>query len=109
MTMTFVCTWGERLELEVGNAPGGLKALVAEIDAVVGPVATRNTYAKLFELDGPPEKDKTKIYAALLLTVLGHDVTVWGIDPDELPPVYRDAVTRGSRRFQEIRGDLVAA
>lgn len=103
MTMTFTCTWGERLSLEVSGAPGGLKAVVAEIDQRVGGIATRNTYAKLFDLDGPPETAKELLRAALMLAALGQNVETWGIDLDQIPPIYRDVVDQQKPSCQEIR------
>jgi len=108
MNTTYTCTWGERLKLDTEHA-GGLNPLVKLIDERVGPIGTRNTYAKLFELDGPPSDAKFRVRAALVISALGDDVSDWGIDPSDLPPLYRDAVDVRSPRHQEICPTPLAA
>jgi hypothetical protein len=70
MSVSRVVTWGEGLVVEMFKVPGGLKAAVDHITAVMGKtVGTRNTFAKLLRVDDPNSlADVDKWRAWLLLT-----------------------------------------
>lgn len=96
--------WGEALYLEVHFRSPGLRQLTDAIRTAVGThIGTRNTFAKLFEMDEPPtETDpKDRFRAWLVITALGSDPAEWGIGDDAVPPstdkiVLRDLVNSAS-------------
>lgn len=102
MAMTYECTWGERLHLLVLDQPGGLNHLTRIINDRAGRIGSRNTLAKLFDLDGPPEDGEWLVRAAYVLAALGQPLDVWGIDLEDLPPVHRAACDLRFSGFQEI-------
>lgn len=81
--------FGKSLVLEVHFHSNGLKPLTDAIRRAVGDhIGTRNTFAKLYEMDEPPDEDnpKDRYRAWLLLTALGEDPREWGISDDAVPP-----------------------
>ena len=92
---TRTVTWGEALVVEMFKTPGGLKAAVDHITAVVGRTAgTRNTFAKLLRADDPSDLNSTDRWRAwLLLTAVGHNPDEWGLDSAEVVPGYIDTDT----------------
>lgn len=95
-------TWGEHLELRVNRTTTGLKPIVDAITTAIGPyLGTRNTYAKLFDLEHPPAA-ATKEYdrAYVLLLMLSEEPGDWGIDEDLVSEAWkrsRDLLVTSSR------------
>jgi hypothetical protein len=88
--------WGEALYLEVALRSPGLRTVVEDaiIPAVGKNVGSRNTFAKLFDLDAAPS-GTDGFRAWLLLTALGQDPAAWDIDDDIVPPAYEVSRLRG--------------
>lgn len=84
-------TWGEHLHLEVNHRGPGLKPLVDCIRIATGPaLGTRNTFAKLFDLDRPPLAATVQYERAYaLLVAAGQDPADWGIDEDLVSEVLK--------------------
>ncbi len=97
--------FGEALVLEVHFRSSGLKPLTDAIRAAVGThIGTRNTFAKLYEMDEPPTEARDRFRAWLVLTALGQDPNKWGIGDDAVPPAtdketLRDLVIAASGWF----------
>jgi hypothetical protein len=78
--------WGDRLKLKA-DKEGGLNPHVDRIRAAVSPlIGSRNTFAKLFDLDVPPADEKTRLRAWVLLLSLGADPDAWGVGDVQPPP-----------------------
>lgn len=99
-------TWGEYLELAINQGPG-LKPLVDVIShATGGWLGTRNTFAKLFDLEEPPlaaTREYDRAYA--LLIAVGEQPDDWGVDEDlvsELLKRGRDLLIARSRCIELV-------
>lgn len=80
-------TWGEALVVAAYRSPDGLKGAVERILSEVGPVSTRNTFAKLYLVENPKVLSPAELWRAwLLLTALGESPPEWGIPDHILPP-----------------------
>ncbi len=73
-------TWGDCLRIKVAKS-GGLKHHVERIQLEAGdiPVGSRNTFAKLFDLDEPPADRGDRFRAWALLVSVGVDPEEWGV------------------------------
>lgn len=83
-------TWGQHLLLTAVNRHGLKAAVDAISDTTGGVLGTRNTFAKLFDLETPPDvatKEYDRAYALLL--ALGEDPADWGIDDDFVPALLK--------------------
>lgn len=80
-------TWGELLQAKV-RRHGGLKFHVDRIQAEAGwlPVGSRNTFAKLFDYDEPPDDPTDRGRAWALLLSLGANPDLWGVGDVAVPP-----------------------
>jgi hypothetical protein len=84
-------TWGEALGHYVSKQAGGLKRVHLRIISAVGPMyGTRNTFAKLFDLEGPPENAKDRQRAWLLVAAIGREPKEWGLSEADRPPLLVD-------------------
>ena len=80
-------SWGDALLVEASKFPRGLQGAVEIIRADLGPqIGSRNTFAKLFQAEGPGALTVTDRWRAwLLLVTLGSDPADWGIGRDVVP------------------------
>lgn len=87
-----VHTWGPSLKLEAIARPGGVHQQVQRIRTACGvTIGSRNTFAKLFELDAPPDPSTDPvdaIRARLLVEAIGLEPEEWGVGDVVLPPGY---------------------
>lgn len=82
-----VANWGEALVLEVHFNSPGLNPVVEAIRAALGTgIGSRNTFAKLYDCEQPPEGEQERFRAWLVLTALGQDPNDWLIGDDCVPP-----------------------
>lgn len=105
--------WGEALHLEIHYGSPGLKPVVDAIHSAVGPdVGSRNTFAKLEDMNEPPAERIWRWRAWLLLTALGQEPATWRIGDEVVPAGYdvdrlRDLVRAASGWFGQT-ADLAA-
>lgn len=115
VAFTRTYTWGPSLKIEASLVPGGVSGAVDRIHRAVGEViGVRNTFTKLFALDGPPAPDSTDgLRARLLVQALGLDPAEWRVENVELPTAIdpeklSDEVGRSFRWTAEHAGQELA-
>lgn len=85
-------TWGETLKVKLGRR---LAPAVLAIHEAVGPhIGTRNTFAKLFGLAGPPTDPTEAFRAWLLVTAMQWEPEEWGLSDSVVPRGYDVVVLR---------------
>lgn len=89
-------SWGEALKRHVGRR---LDPIVEALHPIYGPmIGSRNTFAKLFELEDEPRRMEYRIRALVLLVAIGQDPAMWNVTDDDFPPLYKLAKVRNALR-----------
>lgn len=84
--MQITVVWGEALAGKARKVRGGMNAIAEAARMVAGPtVGGRSTFAKLYEMSGPPDEDAWRFRAWLVLAALDETPEEWGISDADVP------------------------
>lgn len=105
-------TWGEGLQVKaINNRPGGLKAIVAEIQEVAGvTIGSRQSFRDLFAFRDPADLNpRQRQRAAYLLLAMDEKLEDWGLSEADIPirsniDWSRDQAGRTSRWMAVLAG-----
>jgi hypothetical protein len=80
-------TWGQSLTLAIAETRG-MNPVVDSINSIMGEVASRNTFAKLCQMERVEDMSAKDLYRAwLLLLAIGEDPKEWDIPEPDMPPI----------------------